>query len=76
MITLIILVLLAILALIFWIGFHIFGAALLVFGWMFIKIPIAFVVFILGLVCCCTLILIPIGFMLFKLGVHLLIPGM
>ena len=74
MITLLIILLLGILALLFWIGFHLFGAILLAFLWVFIKLPIAILALLIGLVCCCTLILIPLGLLLFKLGVKFLIP--
>lgn len=39
-----------------------------------IKLPIACIVFALAIVFCCTIILIPVGIALFKIGVGLLMP--
>jgi hypothetical protein len=72
MITLFIIFLL--LTILFGIGFKITGALLAVAIWLFIKLPFAFITFMIGFVCCCTIILIPIGLGCFKAGMSLLMP--
>lgn len=57
------------------IGFKLTGALLAACIWLFIEIPIAFAVWIIGIVCCCTIILIPVGLGLFKVALKLLLPG-
>lgn len=57
------------------IGFKVTGALLSACIWLFIEIPIAFAVWVIGIVCCCTIILIPVGLGLFKAALKLLIPG-
>lgn len=57
------------------IGFKLTGALLAACIWLFIEIPIAFAVWVIGIVCCCTIILIPVGLGLFKVALKLLIPG-
>lgn len=57
-----------ILMLLFWLGFKITGAFLKAFIWLFILLPIALVVWSFGIALCCTLILIPVGVILFKFG--------
>lgn len=59
----------------FWVGFKLTGALLLACIWLFIKLPIALILFLFGIICCCTLILIPVGLWMFKWGVRLLLPG-
>ncbi len=66
---------LAVITFLLWIGYKLTGAVLQACIWLFIKVPLAAVVAVLGLVCCCTLILIPIGLRLFKTALKLLIPG-
>jgi hypothetical protein len=56
---------LAVLAGFFWVGFQVTGAMLSALIWLVIKLPIATVVFCLGLACCATLLLIPVGLKLF-----------
>lgn len=58
-----------------WIGFKVTGAVLIGAFWLFIKVPLALITFLIGIVCCCTLILIPVGLGLFKVSISLLIPG-
>lgn len=56
------------------IGFHVVGGVLkLVFKLLFC-LPCAFVLAIVGIVLCCTLILIPLGIVSFKLAGALLNP--
>ena len=57
------------------IAFKLTGALLAACIWLFIEIPLAAMIFVFGLICCCTIILIPIGFGLFKAAIRLLIPG-
>lgn len=57
------------------IGFKLTGAIISACIWLFVAVPLSFVALGIGLVCCCTIILIPVGFWLFKVGIHLLIPG-
>lgn len=60
---------------VFWFGFKITGALLATFIWLFIEIPLALLTFLLGLVFCCTIILLPLGMGCFKLGSRLLMPA-
>lgn len=66
---------LGILTFLLWIGFKITGAVLKACVWLIIEVPIALVIWGVALVCCCTLILIPIGIKLFGAGLRILIPG-
>lgn len=68
-------IILAFVMIMLWIGFKLTGALLAACFWLCIKIPLAVISFALGLVCCCTIILIPIGLFLFKAGIRFLIPG-
>lgn len=67
-----IIIVLAILTGLFWLGFHITGALLSAAFWLFVKLPLALIVFCLGIVCCVTLLLIPIGIKCFGLAVRIL----
>lgn len=58
-----------------WIGFKLTGAILSAAIWVFIKIPLAMAALALGLVFCCTIILIPVGICFLKSGIRFLIPG-
>lgn len=62
------LICLIILTALFGIAFEITGALLKACLWLFIRFPIGLVLWFLGLACCCTLILIPVGVCLFKAG--------
>ena len=55
------LVALAVLTGLFWIGYHVTGALLSAAIWLFIKLPFAIILGALGLVCCVTILLIPLG---------------
>ncbi len=57
------------------IGFKLTGALLSACIWLFIEIPLAAIVLAIGIVCCCTIILIPVGLGLFKTSIKLLLPG-
>ena len=52
---------LAILTLLFWLGYHVTGALLSAVIWLFIKIPFAIVVGCMGVVFCATILLFPLG---------------
>ena len=56
-----ILITLAVLTVLFWIGFHVTGALLSATIWLFIKLPLALLLGCLGLICCMTILLIPLG---------------
>lgn len=61
-----IIIILAVLTLQFWLGFHITGALLSAAIWLFVKLPLAIIMACLGLVCFVTILLIPIGGKCFK----------
>lgn len=52
---------LALLTFLFWLIFHVTGALLSAAIWLFVKLPLAIILACLGLVCCVTILLIPIG---------------
>ena len=56
----------------FGIGFSITGALVLALLFV-IKLPVALILWILGAVCCCTILLIPLGLILFRAGTAILI---
>lgn len=60
------LVALAVMTFLFGIGFHITGAFLSAAIWLFIQLPFAFILGCIGLVCCVTILLIPLGVKCFK----------
>ena len=66
---------LALLAVLFWVGFAVTGALLKACLWLFILLPIGVVLCVLGAVLCCTLILIPVGANVFIAGIHVILPG-
>lgn len=70
-----ILICLIILAALFGIAFKLTGALLKACLWVVVCLPIGLVLLCLALICCCTLILIPIGIKLFQAGLHVIIPG-
>ena len=65
---------LAVLMALFGLAFRITGALLKACLWLFVLLPIAFILWGIALVCCCTLLLIPVGVWLFKAGASLLMP--
>lgn len=65
----------AILTAFLWVGFKITGALLKAGIWLFLLVPLAFGIWGIALICCCTLILIPIGIKLFAAGMRVIIPG-
>ena len=62
------LITLAVLTIMFWLGYHITGALLSAAIWLFIKLPFAVIIGCLGLICCITILLIPLGIKCFKFG--------
>lgn len=56
----------------FWLGFHITGALLTASFWLFIKLPFALILGCIGLVFCVTILLIPLGVKCFKLAFEVL----
>lgn len=59
----------------FWLGLRITGAVLLALLWLCVKLPLTLVLWSIGLGCCCTLLLIPVGVLLFRTGARLLFHG-
>ena len=57
-----------------WIGCHITGALLGSVIWLFVLVPVSVILWTIALACCCTVLLIPLGIWLFKLGLKILIP--
>lgn len=64
-----------ILSVFFFIAYHITGAIFKALVWLVILVPVALVLWALGLACCCTLLLIPVGIKLFKTGCKVLLPN-
>lgn len=58
-----------------WIGFNLTGALLSACVWLFISVPLGAIACGMGIVCCLTIILIPVGLWLLKAGFRLMIPG-
>lgn len=65
----------AILSALFWLGFKMTGAVLKACVWLFLLVPLALGIWGIALICCCTLLLIPIGIKLFGAGLRMIIPG-
>lgn len=59
----------------FHLAFKLTGAVLKAFLWLFLFLPMGIMLLGIGVVCCCTLILIPVGVALFKIGAKAIIPG-
>lgn len=57
------------------IGFKITGALLAIVFWFAIKLPLAILMWVFGILCCCTILLIPVGVGCFKSGLRLMVPG-
>lgn len=66
------LIVLAILTGLFWIGYHVTGALLSAAIWLFIKLPFAMILGCLGLAFCITILLIPLGIKCFKFAFDVL----
>ena len=57
---------------VFGLAFSITGAVLTACFWV-LKLPIVLVMWAIGVVCCCMILLIPLGLLLFKTGSAMLI---
>lgn len=57
-----------------WLCFKIFGFSLKILYVLFLGIPLAILCWGIGLVLCCTILLIPVGKMFFSLGGKLAFP--
>ena len=57
-----------------WFGFKITGALLSACIWLFVLLPVSIVLMVLGIALCCTIILIPVGVLLLKMGCRVLVP--
>lgn len=64
-----------ILSALFWLGFKMTGAILKACIWLFIFVPLALGIWGIALLCCCTLLLIPLGIKLFAAGLRVIVPG-
>ena len=71
---LLLLLLLAVIFGIIGVGFRITGALLAGFAWAFIRLPLALMFGTLGVACCATILLIPIGLIFFKFAGFLVNP--
>jgi len=67
-----IIITLAVLFVLFWIGYHVTGALLSAAIWLFIKLPFAIIMACLGVVFCVTILLIPLGVKCFKFAGNIL----
>lgn len=63
---------LAVLTFLFWIGFRVTGALLSAVIWLFVKLPIAILLGCVGLALCITILLIPLGVKCFKFAFSVL----
>lgn len=64
-----------VLSLLLVISFKITGALFAILLWVVIKLPLAILMWVVGIVCCCTILLIPLGVGCFKSGLRLAVPG-
>jgi len=64
---------LAILSGLLWVGWKCTGALLSILIWLVVKVPLFLVFSILGVAFCVTLIFIPVGMKCFKTGVKILV---
>lgn len=69
------LIVFAVLGLLLWLAFAITGGLVLTGFWLFIKVPLAILLFFLAVILCLTIILLPLGILCFRAGFKLLIPG-
>lgn len=59
----------------FGVAFKITGALLKACVWLFIFLPIGVMLGCLGIICCCTILLIPVGVGIIKMAARVIIPG-
>lgn len=63
-----------ILTLLLGLAFKLTGALLKACLWLFVFVPAGLFLACLGIICCCTLILIPVGISLLKTCMRVIIP--
>lgn len=68
------LICLVILTFIFGVAFKLTGALLKACLWIFVFLPVGLILVCFGILCCCTIILIPVGIGVFRTGIHVIIP--
>lgn len=61
-----------VLCVLFFVGYKVTGALFKALIWLCILLPIALFLWGIAILCCCTLVLIPIGIKLFKFGTGIL----
>lgn len=61
-----------VLCVLFFVGYKVTGALFKALIWLCILLPIALFLWGIAILCCCTLVLIPIGLKLFKFGTGIL----
>lgn len=59
----------------FFVAYKVTGAILKALIWLFVLVPIAILLWVVALVCCCTILLIPVGIKLFTAGCRVLLVG-
>ena len=64
---------LLLLTILFGIAYKITGAILKACVWLLILLPIGLI--LLGVIFCCTIILIPVGIGIIKAGIRMILPG-
>ena len=57
-----------------WVGFKLTGAVLTACLWLMIGLPVSAVMLGLGVLLCCTVILLPLGIICMKAGMFFLVP--
>ncbi|WP_455720030.1 hypothetical protein [Agathobacter sp.] len=57
------------------VAFKVTGALLKACVWLVLFLPIGLVLGCLGIICCCTILLIPVGVGLLKAAARVIIPG-
>lgn len=58
----------------FALAFYLTGAIAAAMLWLCVKLPLGILLAVLGVVLCCTLLLIPLGIPLVKAGIKLILP--
>ena len=59
----------------FFVAYKVTGAIQKALIWLFVLVPIAILLWVVALVCCCTILLIPVGIKLFTAGCRVLLAG-
>lgn len=70
-----ILMIAAVLCLLFWIGFQVTGTVASAIVWLWIQLPIAVMLWAIGVLFCCTVLLIPVGIWFFRAGASIVDMG-